>query len=221
MKQSRQEDTIFTHRPFAALKHRADAVPKERSRPVVPKPPVRHETEQDAEAVFRQAVQDVRPLNAGRVEKAPFRQAAPEDTQENRDAEMFLEAVKGIGAKIYDNRSVSAETPRLGRRSMPSRPRRLKKGSIRISSELDLHGCFREEALLRLERFIASCFAKGREAVLVITGKGNNSPEGPVIQTAVSDWLTNQGRAMVAEFHFAPPNMGGKGAFVVFLRTRE
>lgn len=203
------------------MKHRADAVPKERSKPAVPKPPIQHETEQEAKTVFRQAVQDVRPLNTGRVEKAPFRQAIHGDTQDKGEAEIFLEAVKRIGAKIYDNRSVGSETARPGRRSMPSRLRRLKKGGIRISSELDLHGYFREEALLRLESFIASCFAKGREAVLVITGKGNNSPEGPVIQTAVSDWLTNQGRAMVAEFHFAPPNMGGKGAFVVFLRSRK
>jgi len=54
--------------------------------------------------------------------------------------------------------------------------------------------------------------------VLVITGKGINSPEGPVLQGAVAGWLRQQGKGMVAEFSPAPRDKGGSGAFVVFLK---
>jgi DNA-nicking Smr family endonuclease len=59
---------------------------------------------------------------------------------------------------------------------------------------------------------------KGQKAVLVITGKGNNSPGEPVLQQAVVSWLRDAGRELALEFAPAPREMGGSGAFVVFLR---
>jgi DNA-nicking Smr family endonuclease len=56
--------------------------------------------------------------------------------------------------------------------------------------------------------------------VLVITGKGINSPEGPVLQRVVAEWLRKEGKGTVAEFAPAPREMGGSGAFVVFLRKQ-
>ena len=98
--------------------------------------------------------------------------------------------------------------------------RQLKRGTIRISEELDLHGFLKDEALKRLEHFIANAYARGSQSVLVITGKGINSPEGPVLPGAVAAWLREQGRGMIAEFHPAPRDRGGSGAIVVFLRQR-
>ena len=111
------------------------------------------------------------------------------------------------------------EVPEHKETASSNRMRLLKRGVIRISEELDLHGYLRDEALRRLEHFIAGAHHRGRKAVLVITGKGINSPEGPVLQGAVADWLREQGRALVAEFEQAPRDKGGSGAFVVFLRT--
>jgi DNA-nicking Smr family endonuclease len=91
---------------------------------------------------------------------------------------------------------------------------------VTIAAELDLHGFLRDEALFRLEHFISSSAAKGFPAVLVITGKGVNSPDGPVLRRAVDHWLREQGKGMVAEFAPAPRDKGGSGAFVVFLRKR-
>jgi DNA-nicking Smr family endonuclease len=53
---------------------------------------------------------------------------------------------------------------------------------------------------------------------LVITGKGLNSPGEPVLQQVVAGWLRDAGRELVVEFSPAPREMGGNGAFVVFLR---
>jgi DNA-nicking Smr family endonuclease len=105
-------------------------------------------------------------------------------------------------------------------RSPSSRMRQLKRGTIHIGGELDLHGFLKDEALKRLEHFITSAYARGSQAVLVITGKGINSPEGPVLPGAAAAWLRDQGKGMVAEFLPAPRDKGGSGAIVAFLRKR-
>jgi DNA-nicking Smr family endonuclease len=99
-----------------------------------------------------------------------------------------------------------------------NRLRQLKKGIIRVDRQLDLHGLTRDEALEELPRFLRNARVHGEKAVLVITGKGINSPGEPVLQQAVAAWLRDAGREFVLEFAPAPREMGGSGAFVVFLR---
>jgi DNA-nicking Smr family endonuclease len=97
----------------------------------------------------------------------------------------------------------------------------VKNGSIRIDFELDLHGLTRDEALTSLSQFVIGAFNRGQKAILIITGKGNNSPAEPVLHGAVASWLREAGKNMVAEFAPAPRNMGGSGAFVVFLKEKK
>jgi len=133
--------------------------------------------------------------------------------------ELFLQAVGMIGTATCRDETPDPEDEAPGR-SSSSRMRQLRRGVIRIREELDLHGFLKDEALRRLERFIASSYARGLRAVLVITGKGINSPEGPVLPGAVDSWLRDRGKNMVAEFHVAPRDKGGSGAIVVFLKRR-
>jgi DNA-nicking Smr family endonuclease len=100
-----------------------------------------------------------------------------------------------------------------------NRLRQLKRGIITVDRQLDLHGLTRDEALTELPRFLRNAQHKGCVAVLVITGKGYNSPGEPVLQHAVTSWLRDAGREMVIEYAPAPREMGGSGAFIVFLRT--
>ena len=99
-----------------------------------------------------------------------------------------------------------------------NRLRQLKRGVIVVDRQLDLHGLTREEALEALPPFLKSAAAHGEKAVLIITGKGNNSPAEPVLQQAVAGWLRESGRKLIVEYAPAPREMGGSGAFVVFLR---
>ena len=99
-----------------------------------------------------------------------------------------------------------------------NRLKQLKRGVIAVDYQLDLHGLTRDEALAELPRFLRTARMKGQSAVLVITGKGNNSAGEPVLQQAVAAWFRNAGRELVIEFAPAPREMGGSGAFVVFLR---
>lgn len=138
---------------------------------------------------------------------------APEDSQ------LFLAAMKKIGTAFHETLP-EQEPEEAGRRSPTSRMRQLKRGSVRISQELDLHGFLKDEALERLDQFVVDARSRGQQAVLVITGKGNNSPEGPVLQGAVATWLRNKGKGLIAEFSSAPRELGGNGAFVVFLKKK-
>jgi DNA-nicking Smr family endonuclease len=101
-----------------------------------------------------------------------------------------------------------------------NRLRQMKRGVVSVEYQLDLHGLRREEALTALPAFLRSARKKGQKAVLVITGKGNHSAEEPVLQQAVASWLREAGREQVLEFAPAPREMGGSGAFVVFLRQQ-
>jgi len=102
-----------------------------------------------------------------------------------------------------------------------NRLRMLKRGVIRLDRQLDLHGLTRDEALSALGRFLHSARVAGEKAVLVITGKGVHSSEGPVLNQAVAAWLREQGKVSVSEYAPAPRELGGSGAFVVFLRPLD
>jgi DNA-nicking Smr family endonuclease len=216
-----QTQSDFMNKPFKALKGLAPAktVPaKTSTRPQVRKT-IRSNDEDDA-ALFLCAVEGAKRFgndpaahNESAARRVPERTAvhAPEDKQ------LFLVAMQKIGTTFS---STFPERPSedAERRSPTSRMRQLKRGTLRISQELDLHGFLRDEALMRLEQFIAAAFSRGQQAVLVITGKGINSPGGPVLQGAVAEWLRKKGKGLIAEFSPAPRALGGNGAFVVFLK---
>lgn len=216
-----QAPAEFKHNPFKSLKGVATKPGPAQQKPE----PVREKkvlSAEDEAALFMRAMEGARRMDAaeGPV-AAPRKQAAPqkEETVVPEDKQLFLQAMQKMGATFQD---VEHETDdeELERRSATSRMRQLKRGTLRITQELDLHGFLKEEALTRLERFIAAAFSLGHQAVLVITGKGINSPEGPVLQGAVATWLQHAGKGMVAEFSPAPRDKGGSGAFVVFLKKR-
>lgn len=211
----------FKNSPFRSLKglapHPAPQQPG--AAPSVPAP--KNQTEDDG-ALFLRAMAGAKKLD--QTDEAPFPGARPDKTAGTvpaDDAEeqlRFLEAMKKMGPVIRAARQEELEEGQQ-RRSASSRMRQLKRGTIKITEELDLHGFMKDEALVRLDRFIASAFGRGQKAVLVITGKGINSPEGPVLQGAVAAWLREKGKGPVAEFAPAPRDRGGSGAFVVFLKS--
>lgn len=219
-KPSEQKPGSFTHNPFHALKEFKlnPPAPKEKPKKKPPAPPARGEDDAD---LFLRAVGDAKRTGPGSAPHENARPSVPaKPRREEEERKLFLEAMGNRGAKFPDAaREEGGEGER--QRSQSGRMRQLRRGTVRIGAELDLHGFLKEEALFRLGHFIASSFARGLQAVLVITGKGINSPEGPVLPGAVSKWLRESGRGMVAEFAPAPRDKGGSGAFVVFLKNRK
>lgn len=206
----------FASRPFAPLKGvRAEAGSGEpKAAPTPPKPEL---TADDAELFLREVagVKRLQPAPAaGKGEKPAPRKSSRLD-EEERD--VFLKALQDIKLDVsFRDELPGGEEPA---RPLPvNRLRQLKRGAIRVDLQLDLHGLTKEEALKSLAAFITSAHNRGQKAVLVITGKGYRSPGEPVLQGAVAGWLRERGKGMVAEFAPAPREMGGSGAFVVFLK---
>ncbi|NVO00706.1 MAG: Smr/MutS family protein [Geobacteraceae bacterium] len=137
---------------------------------------------------------------------------------EEVEQKLFLEAIGGL--KLDVKFEDSAEEPDEPAKPRPvSRLKQLRRGTIRIDYELDLHGLTKDEALESLDLFIKGACRRGQKAVMVITGKGLHSPVEPVIRNAVEKWLSNEGKQMVSEFFSPPREMGGDGAFAVFIRS--
>lgn len=136
---------------------------------------------------------------------------------EESEQRLFFEAIGGLklDVKFHDE---SPEEPVQTKPASGSRMKQLRRGTIRIDYELDLHGLSEDEALDALNSFVKGAYRREQKAVLVITGRGNHSPAEPVLKKAVDKWLREDGKEMVVEFLAAPREMGGDGALVVFLR---
>ena len=214
----------FHAAPFVSLK--GVAVSEKVSTETIP-PVVKKITESVDKGIelFLQAVADVRPfqpsskkpVNAG---SHPLQKTAVKAEKDILVVEnvAFLEEIGRLklDTKFTDIVPDEGELQPLA----GNRLRQVKRGIVSVNHQLDLHGLTREEALSALPRFLHSAQMKGQKAVLVITGKGNHSHEEPVLHQAVASWLRDAGRATVLEFAPAPREMGGGGAYVVFLRQR-
>lgn len=179
-------------------------------------PPPQGETD-----LFRDAMRDVVPLN-GNKPPAPHDGLLPTDhvpavhpAEHQEDMLLFMGEVGRL--KIEKRFSETLDEPPPSARSR--RQRQAKRGEVKIEQQLDLHGMTREEAWDKLPRFVRSAQQQGVKTLLIITGRGNNSPEGPVLPGVVDRWLRDEGKELVVEFFPAPPALGGAGARLVFLRT--
>jgi DNA-nicking Smr family endonuclease len=210
----------FQNSPFSALK---GVIGTSSPRPAAVPEAASHEDHEDDAVLFLRSVSGATRIAAD-GDGEPGRQKSPEAEETHLDEEtsgreLFLQALGAIGTAGFRDELPDQEEDAAAR-SSSSRMRQLRRGAIRVSEELDLHGFLKDAALRRLEHFISGACARGLQAVLVITGKGINSPEGPVLPGAVNSWLREEGKGMVAEFHAAPRDKGGSGAMVVFLKKR-
>ncbi len=210
----------FAATPFSALKGISAAAvtpPVELKTAPVPKP---RESRDDME-LFMLAMADVSRMDGSQnlkpeKMKQPVRQIVRRI--EESEQKLFLETLDTLKLdKVFRDEPIEAEAPKSASR----RARQLRRGSIRIDYELDLHGLTRGEALEALALFIGGAYRRRQQAVLVITGRGNHSPEEPVLKKAVAEWFGKEGKEMVVETLPAPKQLGGEGAVVAFIRVAD
>jgi len=222
MKRKRERESKpkeFANTPFRGLRtfsaNTEQRVEKEEKKNVQTSEPC----DVDERELFLRFVDGVARLDGQKKGKAavPEPKGTVNSRIEEDERRQFLSALSGMDVTFRD------EFPDVNPlRPLPAnRMRQLKSGVIRIDMELDLHGLTRDEALKSLGQFVTGAYNRGQKAVLVITGKGNNSAAEPVLHGAVASWLRESGKKMVAEFAPAPRRLGGGGAFVVFLKERK
>jgi len=99
----------------------------------------------------------------------------------------------------------------------------LKAGRLASEGHLDLHGQNADQALDSLLFFMRESYLAGRRMVLVIPGRGKNSPRGlGVLRQELQTWLTREPlRRIVLAFCTAQSKDGGAGALYVLLRKMK
>jgi len=216
----------FSASPFKALK----GAPLElRGTPAAPPPTQKKEEEEKPgktvqelsdEMLFFEAVAGVKRLAGAKAPPQVKERQTAKAQREEEEQEVFLKALEALRLDVRFSDQLPEEES-APRPAPGNRLRQVRRGGIRVDLQLDLHGLTRDEALENLDRFVKGAYNRGQKGVLVITGKGNNSPGEPVLKVAVANWLRESGKGMVAEFVQAPNDMGGSGAFVVFLKEKD
>ncbi len=97
---------------------------------------------------------------------------------------------------------------------------RLKAGAICPESSTDLHGLRVENSFEELRSFMRRCWEKGMRCLVIVHGRGKNSPGGVgVLCDKLRLWLTQEPfRRVVLAFCTAKPRHGGPGSIYVLLR---
>lgn len=172
----------------------------------------------DENALFRQAVGEVRPVGNGRVAAAaPRPKPLPQQTRADEVrvvADLLSDPIDPV--EIQPGDMLSHARPGVQHAVL----RKLRRGQYRIEAELDLHGHTAEEARHELVAFLDRSTRAGLRCVRIIHGKGLRSANtGPVLKTRVAHWLGQ--RAEVLAYCSARPVDGGTGALYVLLRGRR
>ena len=107
----------------------------------------------------------------------------------------------------------------------------LKKGRIKPSRSLDLHGLRYEDAKSKVITFISSAFKDEHRLVLVITGKGKklnltqsffDEKRSGILRNAFKSWLEDEKiKFVILNVTSSHASHGGDGAFYVYLRKKK
>lgn len=103
--------------------------------------------------------------------------------------------------------------------------RRIQKGKIKVSNSLDLHGYTIEQSKRLILKFISDNYESQNRLLLIISGKGKRLSVSDgwrgigKIKSNIPLWLNSQALSKkILWFDRAPPNKGGEGAFLVYLK---
>ena len=95
--------------------------------------------------------------------------------------------------------------------------RELRRGRLKIADILDLHGYTQVSTPAAITNFIASYSNPDNQCIMIITGKGRNSPDRvSVVRAAALETLRKHPRVLA--YCCSQPVDGGHGAFYILLR---
>ncbi|GAU09542.1 Smr/MutS family protein [Desulfoplanes formicivorans] len=201
------------HSPFKKMKITLASSRKE--------PPSSDQDVPSEEELFNRAMQDVAPLRGQGRDIAPLPSAEKKQVAAPRTTPSFGELVHQTIE--FDLESTHDFIQGYVRGMDPKTFRKLKAGSFSVEAHLDLHGQTLDQAQVSFLDFMRETYLKGMRCVLVIPGRGKNSPLGMgILRQGVQTWLTRDPvKRIVLAFCTAQPRHGGAGALYVLLRKRK
>ena len=172
----------------------------------------------DESTLFREAVNDARPLPHHDKVTHPARRIKPIPKQTLLDQQQVL--VDSLSDHILWQEDIeSGEELSFLRPGLPRLTlRKLRRGQWVVQAQLDLHGMTSDEARTNLVAFLNSCKKQGHRCIRIIHGKGLGSKNRePVLKNKVRNWLMQ--RDEILAFTQARQVDGGGGAVVVLLKA--
>jgi DNA-nicking Smr family endonuclease len=220
----KDDDSVFNP-AFKSLKIMVKAAKKETTTTPVKRPePVK--TPPDNETNFREAMSGVIPLSRDGKERiaGQGKNVRPSHTPPDEDLEVMTHLRELVEGSIemditFSDEYIDGSISGVARNVM----KRLKKGEIPVQDYLDLHGLTQKDAETKVREFLIRSHGRGLQCVLIVHGRGLNSPDSiPVLKERLPVWL-NRGpaRRIVIAFASARPYDGGTGAIYVLLRRRR
>lgn len=167
--------------------------------------------------LFRKSVGAVKAIDSNLVFLKPDHRPKPIPRQVSiAAADPLQNTLENALETLYQEDSMAFLAPGVQKTVL----RKLRKGQYGLDADIDLHGMNSRAAQHRLLQFIAFCIEEGKRCILIIHGKGYNSPNAqPVLKNELNAWLRQH--KDVYAFCSAPQRAGGAGALLVLLKLSE
>lgn len=194
------------------VKKRNKAAPAASAQVSLPVP----SSEDSEEALFMDAMKEVSPLQGkGRDVPPAVAPSASAPTVGELSLQDFMEGRLEFALSFTDE---YLEGHVVGLDSMIMN--KLREGSFSPEGHLDLHGLNVQQAFEAMRGFLRSCWYRGLRVILLVPGRGRNSPDGiGILRSKVQTWLTQEPfKRVVLAFCTAQPHDGGPGSIYVLLR---
>ncbi len=181
------------------------------------KPQPESEAKNPELALFEKAMHDVAPISAKGRELSP--DAVPGKKTPDKDpAQALRDFMAGKLEFALHHTDEYLEGFVVG--VDPMVINKLRAGEYSPEAHLDLHGQNADQAFNALFWFIKSAYQRNLRTLLIVTGRGKNSPDGiGILRMQIRNWLTKDPfKRVVLAFCTAKPSDGGPGAIYVLLR---
>ncbi|HSW64051.1 MAG TPA: Smr/MutS family protein [Dissulfurispiraceae bacterium] len=177
------------------------------------------------EAVFAQAMQDVREIPEFRSLQIKHRKREPvhlTDQAEPHIGRILREITQGKRPLPLEQTQeyVSWLHPQALRVYPPTLLQNLHSGAYSVQDYIDLHGMTSDIAEGAFDQFLRHALLRGFRCIKIIHGRGLRSASGPVLKERIIVLLQTRYAKHIVAFVTARPSDGGLGALYALLRRK-
>ena len=217
MSAKKQTSETFLFQPFEDLKKIIER--KGLSMPSSPPPVAIKDEPADDEALFADAMREVREIKEFR--RIPVQRK--KSIALRRKISSDKEAIKALEEIVTGRRAMHLPDTQeyvewVHQDYRGGMIKKLHEGKFSVQDYLDLHGLCVEEAENEVRYFLKDSLIKGHRCVKIIHGRGLRSPGGPVLKDALITWLSGRYWKNIIAFVTARQCDGGLGALYILLR---